>query len=245
MEIEFQAPRELDFKSKAEVLALRTSAVQRYSELLANAYAPSVAVFGEIADGAPWWGLTSHLLYASGEHSIDGPSEEARFILNPYLLVAADFHGAWGQGLLPDQFLLDPNTTLDCFPTRIHWRPRQAQAEARYPAECVTKMSSRYFDLIAYNARDLNLSFIYVPYEEAQNVRHWSPPPTAYNNPQYLHRGGSCGYPGGCNNMSPSTPDIDGLEITGFPARVVARLWKNQPASVNQPPDMTFVLKFE
>jgi hypothetical protein len=44
--------------------------------------------------------------------------------------------------------------------------------------------------------------------------------------------------------MSPPTPEIDGLQITGLPAQTVVWLWRAQPASLEQPPDMTFVIHF-
>ena len=45
--------------------------------------------------------------------------------------------------------------------------------------------------------------------------------------------------------MSPPTPEIDGLQITGYPVKVVTWLWEKEPNSVTDAPDMTFVLYFK
>lgn len=44
--------------------------------------------------------------------------------------------------------------------------------------------------------------------------------------------------------MSPATPPIDGIEISGLPATVVVWLWRDKPDSVLQTPDMRFVMHF-
>lgn len=230
--IELQAPQELDSKSKAEVLELRTEAVWRYPELLAADYAPSETVFGQLADARPWWGMEGQYRHGPGEASLTGPAEESRFILNPYLLVAADFYGR-------------PEPPFSCLPVALAWQPAATRADAVYAADCVAGMPGGQFDLIAYNARDLNLNFVYVAYEDSLNIAHPDPPTEAYAIPHYLHLGNSCGYPGGCNNMSPASPEIDGLRVTGLPARAVVRLWPSRPASPDQTPAFVFVLRFE
>ena len=42
----------------------------------------------------------------------------------------------------------------------------------------------------------------------------------------------------------PPSPEINSLEITGFPAEVVVWLWKNEPGSISQPSDMIFLVRF-
>lgn len=239
--VDIQPPTELDWKSKSEVLQLRAMTVQQYPELMAAEYVPDEAVFGQIVDGLPWWGMEGEFFYWKGEKSIAGPSEESRFILNPFLLVAADFY-SWWQGKIAEAEL--STFPLTCLPGDLHWRPQEARAEATYDAECIKRGQNYAFDLIAYNARDMNLNYIFVSYQDSLNVTKSDMPTTVYANPQFIHQGGSCGYPGGCNNMSPYTPEIDGLEITDFPAQVIIWLWRHKPASPEQPPDMTFVLSF-
>ena len=246
LDIPLQTPTEFDFMTKAEVLRLRMEAVRRYPDLLASDYAPSEAVFGQIVDGLPWWGIAGQFYYGPGGQSIEGVSEESRFVLNPYLLVAAEFYGMVDRNATPEFLTRSPDFQFYCAPTRLHWQPQARYAEAAYDAGCVARLGGGRFDLIVYNARDMNLNYIYVSYADSRNVAtlRADEPRAAYAIPQFLHQGGSCGYPGGCNNMSPPTPEIDGIEITGLPARVVAWLWRARPLSVNSPPEMTFVLEF-
>ena len=89
------------------------------------------------------------------------------------------------------------------------------------------------------------MNYIYVSYEDYYNISKQNPPTAPYAIPQYIHQGGSCGYPGGCNNMSPPTPEIDSIRITGLPARTVTWLWRQKPASLEEPPDMVFVIYFQ
>jgi hypothetical protein len=242
IDIVIQSPVELDFYSKDDVLKLRQDAVEQYPELLAHKYSPSDAVFGKIVDGLPWWGIEGQFFYYRGEKSITGASEEARFILNPYILVAAEYPDWWQGVIREDQLSTFP---LYCVPHDLQWRPQEAYAEITYAASCIASRQDLPFYLVAYNARDLNLNYIYVSYQDSINIANHDLPQEPYANPQFLHQGGSCGYPGGCNNMSPYTPEIDGLHVTSFPAKVVIWLWKQQPVSLEQEPDMKFVIHFK
>jgi len=242
VDIGLRPPVEFDFKTRADVLRLREEAVRQHVELISGAYSPAETIFGQIEDNRPWWGLTGYFYYGSGDQSIEGPSEESRFLLNPFLLVGADFYHDW-KGLSESE-ILRPGFALDCAPTQLRWYPRERRGEATYDAQCVARTNSRLFDLIAYNARDLNLNYLYVSYADSRNISKPDPPASAYAIPHYLHRGSSCGYSGGCNNMSPPTPEIDALQIDGFPAQVVIWLWQRKPNAISQAPDMVFVIQF-
>lgn len=245
LDIVIQSSIELDFLSKAEVLSHRTAAVYRYPELLLGDYQPSEAVFGQIKDGLPWWGLAGRFYYGQGEESIVGPAEESRFILNPYLLVAAEPWWMWDRNQIPEETIHRSGFRFYCAPSRLWWQPNNAYAEVTYNARCVAQLDYTRFDLIAYNARDMNLNYIFVSYRDSHNISKQDPPTSAYAIPQFIHQGGSCDYPGGCNNMSPYTPEIDGLEMTGLPAQVVIWLWKQRPAHIDRPPDMVYVIRFQ
>ncbi len=242
IEIEIAAPAEFDFQTRTQVLGLRQQAVGQHPELLGGKYRPSGAVFGQIEDGLPWWGLAGQFYYGPGEQSIEGASEESRFLLNPFLLLAADFYHNW-QGR-PESEISRRGFVFACPPTQLRWFPDERRGEVNYDADCIRRTNSRTFDLIAYNARDFNLNYVYVWYDESRNIAKRNPPERPYAIPHFLHRGGSCGYPGGCNNMSPPSPEIDALEITDFPAFVLVWLWEEQPDDRSQPPDMVFVVRF-
>src|SRR5688572_26979992 len=214
LDLTIQAPAELDFLSKADVLNLRKDAILRYPDLIVGEYQPSDGVFGQIEDNRPWWGVTGHFYTGPGEASIEGPAEETRFLLNPYLLVGVEFGGlfySWDSARISD-FDLNLSFPFYCEAEQLRWFPSEARAEVTYNLsqylarlnQWTTRthgLNEAYFSLIAYNARDLNLNYIYVSYADSVNIFKPDAPTTVYNNPQYLHRGGSCGYPGGCNNM--------------------------------------------
>jgi hypothetical protein len=127
LDIAILPPAELDFKSKAEVLESRKAAVLRYPHLISGDYEPSDAVFGQIEDGRPWWGITGHFYLGPGERSIEGPAEEARFLLNPYLLVAVEFDGlfySWDTRRITEGDLRRPDFPFYCEASQLRWSPR-------------------------------------------------------------------------------------------------------------------------
>jgi hypothetical protein len=240
---------DFDFMTKDQVLQLRTEAVYWYPDLIAGEYKPAESIFGQIVDGLPWWGLAGQFYYGQGDESIEGPAEESRFILNPFLLIAAEPHTFWDRSVISETQILQSEFTFYCEPTRLRWMPQEAFAEVHYSASCAARLGYRYFDLISYNARDFNLNYIFVSYPESVNINKNPQPTEPYAIPHYIHQGGSCGYPGGCNggcnNMSPPTPPIDALEITGFPAQVVIWLWRESPLTTYETPDMVYVIHFQ
>jgi hypothetical protein len=258
LEVELYPAIELDWMTRADVLELRREAVYRYPDLIVGDYQPSEAVFGQIEDGLPWWGFKGQY-FGSGSRSIEGPAEESRYIMNPYLLVAANtwLSGAmWGGTRITWDDLDSPDFPYYCLPESLWWWPKEAHAEVVYPvSRCLDRKnqwviepqsaSSAIFDLVAYNARDMNLNYMYVAYADSLNIFKDDPPGKPYTIPQYIHRGQSCGYPGGCNNMSPSCPEIQHISIEALPAQTTIWLWERKPLSVERPPDMTFVIRFE
>ncbi|HRE46250.1 MAG TPA: hypothetical protein PLD47_00870 [Aggregatilineales bacterium] len=262
LNIPLQAPQDFDGKSKQAIWQIRRAAVESRPDLLAAPYTPSDAVFGQVEDGLPWWGMSGQFYYGAGMRSIEGPSEEARFLLNPYLLVAADFWGltqqsnpGWNLAMIKDSYVDRPNFPLICQPQGLRWYPSERRAEVTYDVSgCMTALSywatapltlqNMPFDLIAYNARDLNLNYLFLALNESPNLSHYEPIGTPFYITHFLHRGGSCGYPGGCNNMSPSTPEISYYTILALPAQAVIYLWQENPGSVFQTADMRFLIHF-
>jgi hypothetical protein len=101
------------------------------------------------------------------------------------------------------------------------------------------------FGLIAYNARDFGFGYLYVDPVASKNVTRRGKLDSASDLLQFIHRGPSCNIPGGCNNMSPPLPELDKWKATGLPAEAHIRLWKLRPVTVNDPPDMSFVIRME
>jgi len=82
---------EFDGLSREQILALRREAVARQPKLLQGEYVPTPSVFGHIEGGRPWWGLAGRFYFGPGGESIAGLSTQSQHVLNPYLLVGADF----------------------------------------------------------------------------------------------------------------------------------------------------------
>lgn len=261
IDIPIVEPIELDWLSRAEVEALRAQAVRAFPTLLAADYRPSYEVFGQVVDGRPWWGMVGQWYYGSGERSIEGVSEEARFIMNPYLLVAAEFIGFSHFYLRDFEWNLsgvdDPgDLPLMCAPERLHIDPANRAGEAHYDITgCMAAMNAHlhtpvtlddaWFALQPYNARDFNLNYLYVDGEPSFGVEHDQGAPTdAVSLPHLIHLGGSCQYPGGCNNMSPAHPPTDNWRLNELPAQMTVKLWRAAPNAPAQPADLSFTLFF-
>ncbi len=259
--IEIQPPVEFDYLAKTRILAMRKEAVNRHPELISGTYKPAEAIFGRIENRRPWWGTTGMFYYGRGERSIDGPAEESRFILNPYLLVAAELegltiwrHGAamWEQGRTANVDPEAPGFPLYCPATELRWYPAQRQAEVTYNVSRYRETVGSWtdeplplpieFSLLVYNARDLNLNYIYVAFEDSRHVHKDDASDVPLPIEQYLHRGSSCGYPGGCNNASPRVPEISAIWIDKLPAQVVVWLWQDEPGAHAPAPDLVFTI---
>lgn len=265
--IPIDPPIELDGMTREEIYDLRTKAALVFPWLLYTNYEPSHAVFSQIESGEPWWGITGQYYYGSGELSTAGPSEESRFILNPYLLIGADFSGLsiwsgrpadsfWNSSIITNAALESQKFPYYVEPQNLRWWPGRGRVEVTYDvSEFLGRLNNwtirtysyrdASFDLIAYNARDLNLNYIYVDYAQSVYVARDPAPPEPIAIPQYLHRGDSCGYEDGCNNMSPATPELMGLDIQRLPAKLVIYLWREDPGSLAEAPDLTYVINFK
>ena len=239
---------ELDFKTKQQIYDLRKAHVLEHQELAPKNYAPSEAVFGQITDSRPWWGIYGIFFYGNGQRSIEGPSEQSIFLLNPYLLVGLrEPHGFRTQLTPPDEHVI------------FYPKPLNVEWEAEAGRELITYdvhdhyqhlITHHYYptseyrlDLMAYNARDLGFPYMYVDTGKSEGAAPLQQMEKAFPINQYIHCGGSCGYPGGCNNVSPTGQPALTIEINKFPARLQVKLWRNEPKSVNDPCDMTVIIQ--
>jgi len=262
-EVVLNRPVEFDFLSRADVLRVRRDAVAQHPSIIHPGYRPSPAVFGQIEDGLPWWGNAGQYFHGPGATSIDGPSEESRYIVNPLLLVAVDFVGLspwsdgfeWDRGRVGDGEWNDPDFPLYCRESSLTWWPHQSRAEAVYDLSvhleklngytaARTSLADAVFRLMPDNARDMDLNYLAVSPERSWNVSKadWRREPVRILH--FIHRGGSCGYPGGCNNGSPYQPELDNFRVEALPAHLDVLLWRDRPEDVWQPPVMRFTVRF-
>lgn len=250
--VELYPMKEFDFWSKEKLYAFRRARVraeprlaQVFIESVAD-YEPSSHVFAQLTSQATWWGILGLNYYGSGPKSIEGPSEESRFIGNPYLLVG-----------LGERYLLTPRT-VPAEKAPYHARAVSVTWDlARRHVRCDFDVTSyfqtvdslqldshwaRHFSLICYNARDLGFLYARIPADRLKGVEAIKPS-KPFVLRQYLHRGGSSGYPGGSNNMSPQMDELD-IRVVSLPASCEVELWLSEPQE-GQPADMTCSLHLD
>lgn len=253
IEIPIVPTADLNFKPRAEILAMRQKEVMKYAYLLTSYYSPSDDVFGQIADKLPWCGTQGEAYYGAGMNSIRGLAVQSRYILNPFLLAAVR-----STPDLPRQKVTETDliykTYPDAFPADgLRWWPKQGKAEVTYQISSLKSQMCSLFGagnwqfngklgLELINARDLGLNYVYIPPTWACNMKLGSPMRGIMKIPQLIRCEESCGFPGGCNNMSPPTPWLDEVTVTSLPARVVLMMWKNQPTTGREPTDMIFTI---
>ena len=258
LNIALNAPVILNWKKKSDVISMRLREVQKYPQLLNGGYKPYGPIFDPIEDNKPWWGTAGAGAFDSGQRSIEGPSEESRFLMNPYLLVGANpgSTGMWNRARLTKKEIDDPNFPFFWAPESLKIDPSKNFGIVNYNITAYQQKIEatgllrqqgifvKRFSLVAYNARDFGFKYIYFNREKSINVQNENPSTDASFIRQMIHCGGTCGYPGGCNNMSPYMAEIDRLRITKLPARATVYLWKDEPESTDKTPDMVFLVEF-
>lgn len=256
---------ELDGLTRDEILDLRRREVERHPELISDPYSPAETVFGRIVDRKPWWGIAGQFFYGPGAQSTAGPAEESRFVMNPFLPVAAEFLGLsiwssccfeWDTTKVSDDDLRRPDFPFYCQPEVLTWYPAGSRVEVTYRVSTFLQRLNQwlvtpvpeghaFFNLITLNARDWGFAYIAVDYGRSHRISHEPPSAAPMRIVHYLHLGGSCGFPGGCNNMSPETPGINDLRVAGLPAEVRLLLWREKPGFEGTTPDLTEILRLE
>lgn len=97
------------------------------------------------------------------------------------------------------------------------------------------------------NARDVGLNYWKVDERKSKHIQLQEP--RRYDHPiqsaQFYHVGYSCGYPGGCNNLSPFEPELNGIVIESFPALLHFDLWNSFDEKSPTQPDFSFVIDFK
>ena len=250
---------------RTRVFALRRQAVEQPRGLIGGDYRPSPIVF-QIEDGRPWWGVVGQFYHGRGKRSIEGPSEESRLIINPYLLVSAEFLGLspyrrgwkmWDWKRFAKGVIDRADFPFVIKPHSLRYFPAKKSASVTYSVSLhlinlnrvttrVFRLSDATFELYTYNARDLGLSHLQIDLSRSQNVRQEKSAQSGMIALRhYLHRGGSCGYPGGCNNMSPDTPELSNFSLTALPARLELLLFTRAQVAHNAPSTLRYTLHFD
>lgn len=256
VDVPLYAPCDLNFKSRNDIVAIRREVVRRTPLLLRGEYNASQSVFGSIEDHKPWWGMHGQFVWGHGNRSIEGPAEESRFILNPYLLVGLN---PWTADIWDTEKVTDSDVSRSDFPfcwmpSALRYWPGQSTAQAVYEVSRFESTLNQWkdklsdttittkFGLVAYNARDFGFNYLYVIPQQSTNIELSSKEREPIEIKQFIHCGDSSNYPGGSNNMSPKMPDIDEFSYSKLPARVYVHLWKLRPSSASARPDMVFII---
>ncbi len=261
-EIPIKSSAEFDFKSKSHIFSLRTSEVKRYPQLTVDNYEPDPAVFEMIVDGKPWWGLWGLFFYGQGSSSIDGLSEESRWILNPFLLAHPEFYGLsiwgdlkWNEKSISETDFKNAQFPLYPKPKSLYWQPVKSKAEVVYDLKRFLQAVNPYLisplnishvdmDLSLCNARDLGLPWAYISLKNSKNIKQQKHNSKPFKIRGFIHVGNSCKIKGGCNNVSPYYEDVSHIQITALPALLQVHLW-SEADSLSLLPKMIFNLRFE
>ena len=266
LKIPVYQPIPLSGLSRKGIAEARNSVVLRHSELYFPEYRPIDSVFGSIGNGLPWFSLKGYFYLGRGPQSTEGPSSLARYIVNPFLLVAPEFLGlsiweqrgvSWAKDRIKPEDMNSPEFPLYCRTNSLTWWPQQARAEAVYWVKDfvsqLNKFSTRSlvaenidFALIGYNAKDFGFNYLAIDPNQSANISNFD----EALNPVLITsslgaKDGACADGVTCNHIKDLNPAVDYIVFRSLPAHISVKLWKQQPSAATSPADMTFVIKMQ
>lgn len=251
---------DFNWKTREQVLDMRRKQLNKFPQLLAAPYKPYPPIWAAVEDKRPWWGTAGSGVWGPGPRSIEGPAEESRFVLNPFMLVGVNPNTLqiWDGSKLKKEDLVNPSFPFFWLPESLVYNADQSFATVTYNItkyqESIKKPGAlkfndvfpNRFSLVAYNARDFGYNYIWLNQSRSINVQNDNRSGDPVMIRQMLHCGGTCRYDlQGCNNMSPFMKEIDRLRFSSLPARAVVYLWREEPSTVSVKPDFIFVIDFK
>ncbi|MBD5402170.1 hypothetical protein HDR58_05155 [bacterium] len=242
IEIPVAQPISLSYKSKSFVYKVRKEAVAK-SIFATQNYEPSEYVFGQIENFKPW--IACDVCKDRNDpYTIEGPSEETRFILNPAMLVAIEYPFSFNdEGL---SWCKSPIENL--IPKKISYDGSKKEISVTYEKLPFTTNGNHTFYIFnGLNAKDLGYQYAYLDNSKStykvdfSNEYNFSHEVIEFQN--YIHVGGSCGVEGGCNNGSPRQSFLEfkenNTEYLHSNREIYIKLWKNRPNSPYDKADIT------
>lgn len=247
-------PSEYNNLRKDEIYSLRKAYVKD-SLFDTDDYEPNERVFGQIQDYKPWWGEQKcrPLNYSGDYHeSIEGESKQSIQINNPNALVGlsspyipwdvegnADFCNSEYSRFIPKALKYSKKDNLIV---------AEYEVSKEFPNIYVNISGKGYrypIQLSGLNALDFGYKYIYA--FDTQNIDmtysdNITQTPGMFRD--YIHVGGSCGYEGGCNNISPMQNDKM-ISVKALPAEINLKLWKKQPRDKYSKADMYYRIIFK
>ncbi len=245
IEIPINSPTELSYKLKENIYAERIYYVQ-HSIFRSSSYSPTDAIFGNIVSGKPWMANDICKDWQTKASKIDGPSEEARFINNPAILVAIEYPFSFSN-FKDKSWCTDPTSTM--MPQKVTYEKLKKEISVYYkrlPFE--TENNHSFYTFNGLNARDLGYKYAYIDplkstYDKLifQNEPNMSNEIVRFEN--FIHLGSSCQVPGGCNNGSPRQPYLEfkqkNTNYTQKNGEIYIKLWRYKPSSPSKKADIT------
>lgn len=247
-------PSEFNNMRKDEILSIRKAYVKD-SLFASDNYEPNERVFGAIQDYKPWWGTQKcrPLNYTGDYHeSIEGESKQSIQINNPNALVGLsspyipwdveaneDFCNNEYSRFLPqsikysekDKLIVAEYEVSKNFP---YIYVNISGEQIRYPIQLsgINALDFGYKYVYAFDTKNISMTY---PNNVTENIEMFR---------DYIHVGGSCGYEGGCNNISPMQNDKM-ISVKALPAQINLKLWKKQPRDKYQKADMYYRIIFK
>ena len=242
VKIEYNFPIALSGKSKEEIYQIRKEYVKK-SVFSDENYEPSEEVFGGVEGGKPW--ISLDICNGDGHSKVTGPSEEARFIVNPAVLVALEFPFLFDYD--NEQWCND--TTNAMIPADVSFNGGRNEITVTYSKFPFYTQNPNFYQFNGLNARDLGYNYAYVDFLKSTFVPKFK---NRYNIARnvvkfqnYIHTGSSCKVEGGCNNGSPRQNFLE-FEYPekkySSDGKIYIKLWKSKPFSHWLKADMTEII---
>ena len=226
-------PREYDFKNRKEIFSVRKKMLKKYPIFFSGEYEANGPVFAKVEDGKAWWGLQGIECKGPGNNSIDGFSEESRFIDNPFLLIGIDQAAAVNKGSnarCSGNYPKPSNLKLDTEKREFYVVYSMVSAKTEY---VFAPLNAADFGARYGYADDVNG----IEFSNGENISK-----DVYQFKNFVHVDNSCGYPGGCNNGSPLQSELL-FRVPKRKGSIHFKLWKKEPSSKDDPADMTFEIR--
>lgn len=248
-EVKVNYPVSLSYLTKNNILDLRKRYVSE--SIFANSdYKPSDFVFGQIEDKKPWMSIYICEKPDAIAHDISGPSEEARWIVNPTMLVALEY----------PFYLINEHDSKWCesneaimMPKSISYSAPSNEIRVTYSSLPIVIQNNSFYQFNGINARDLGYKYFYIDKSKSTfdvpflNKENPSNKVMEFQN--FIHLGSSCKQQGGCNNGSPRQPEFEftykAEKYTQQNAQIYIKLWKELPASEKAPADINEIIILE
>lgn len=259
-------PLPLSNLSRSEIFKIRSNFVNQTPNLLADSYSPSGIVFANMESGLPWFSNYGFFVKGQSPESMDGPSAEARYIDNPFLLVSPEFWGLsqwmpegvkWNIDNISTAQFQSEDFPYYCRANSLSWWPAESKAESTYyVSDFVRRLNlysktplsdaQFYFGLTAYNARDFGFNYLAVDPKLSQNIQSLGGATTPLQiTDRIVNMEGFCvNEAKSCNHSDIPMLDASKIVAGPLPAKLAVKLWYTEPASADAPANMYFYINF-